>query len=328
MTNTAKLSVPLVTDTVIETEWMTEYTPDQWDFANHKPKETKGSGEMVKKIVITEGNGWYKDRVGEVFNVMERDLSGNRPEDDHYYVEHPGNDVGTTYFVRKDNCVVLKTEPAANLDVLDLIANLTRRVSELERAVKQFGIEKAAEEIDKAVVKKRQLTRDEIVRRAIKDVAEIKAKLCGDFPWDYDIVMENGHQRVEFVINRDKRTVVALSRNAYVDKETVNARGIAKCAPNDVFNAHIGKAIALRRALGLEVPAEYLNAPQPKEPRVGDVVRWSYIRENDSEIRRVERVEDDKYWLDDGGWDVQSTLTVIDDTVSTERAAQEASRTA
>src|SRR5690606_14288829 len=38
MTNTAKLSVPLVTDTVIETEWMTEFAPDQWDFTNHKPK--------------------------------------------------------------------------------------------------------------------------------------------------------------------------------------------------------------------------------------------------------------------------------------------------
>lgn len=39
MTNTVKLSVPLVTDTVIETEWMTEYSPDQWDFENCKSKE-------------------------------------------------------------------------------------------------------------------------------------------------------------------------------------------------------------------------------------------------------------------------------------------------
>src|SRR5690606_2110218 len=64
-------------------------------------------------------------------------------------------------------------ETAASPDILDLIANLARRVSELERAVKRLGIEKAAEEIDKAVVKKRKLTCDEIVRRVIEDVAEI-----------------------------------------------------------------------------------------------------------------------------------------------------------
>jgi DNA polymerase-1 len=39
MTNTAKLSVPLVTDTVIETKWMQEYGVDEWDFEQCKPKE-------------------------------------------------------------------------------------------------------------------------------------------------------------------------------------------------------------------------------------------------------------------------------------------------
>jgi DNA polymerase-1 len=39
MANTVKLSVPLITDTVIETEWMSEYSPDDWDFALQKPKE-------------------------------------------------------------------------------------------------------------------------------------------------------------------------------------------------------------------------------------------------------------------------------------------------
>lgn len=38
MTNTAKLCVPLVTDTVIETRWMEEYSPEEWDYENCKPK--------------------------------------------------------------------------------------------------------------------------------------------------------------------------------------------------------------------------------------------------------------------------------------------------
>ncbi|GIQ63682.1 hypothetical protein PACILC2_22500 [Paenibacillus cisolokensis] len=76
------------------------------------------------------------------------------------------------------------------------------------------------------------------------------------------------HSEVKFVVNREKRTVVALRYYCGV----VDNRGIAKCAPGDVFNTHIGRAISLRRALGLTVPDEYLNAPQPTEPRVGDIV--------------------------------------------------------
>lgn len=76
----------------------------------------------------------------------------------------------------------------------------------------------------------------------------------------------------EFIVNNQKRTVVVLLSGANSSK--VYARGIAKTAPDDCFNEHIGKAIALHRALGLEVPDEYLNAPQPTEVRVGDVVAY------------------------------------------------------
>src|SRR5690606_8877993 len=50
-------------------------------------------------------------------------------------------------------------------------------------------------------------------------------------------------------------------------------KGFAVCAPDDCFNVHIGRAISLRRALGLKVPAVYLQAPNPTEVRVGDIVR-------------------------------------------------------
>jgi len=38
MTKTAELSVPLVTDIVIEPRWMMEYGPDEWDYVNCRPK--------------------------------------------------------------------------------------------------------------------------------------------------------------------------------------------------------------------------------------------------------------------------------------------------
>jgi hypothetical protein len=81
----------------------------------------------------------------------------------------------------------------------------------------------------------------------------------------------------KYFVNSNSKVVVALvSIDAH--KQFLNngllGKGIAKCDPSDCFNVHIGKAIALRRALGLVMPVEYLNAPQPTEVRVGDIVRW------------------------------------------------------
>jgi len=78
---------------------------------------------------------------------------------------------------------------------------------------------------------------------------------------------------VEFVVNEGKRTIVALMRS--IESPKIYARGIAKCNPNDVFNEHIGKAIALGRALGLDV-SEFEQAVQPTEFAVGQVVEANY----------------------------------------------------
>jgi hypothetical protein len=82
--------------------------------------------------------------------------------------------------------------------------------------------------------------------------------------------------------------VVALLK--FLNGSKVLSRGIAKCHPDDCFNAHIGRAIALRRALGLEVPDEYLNAPQPTEVRAGDVVKWG-----DGSIYRIKNISGKEY---------------------------------
>src|SRR5690606_7062031 len=112
----------------------------------------------------------------------------------------------------------------------------------------------------------------------------------------------------EFIVNEDKRTIVALLRGKHSSK--VRAKGTAKCAPGDCFNVHIGKAIALRRALGLEVPTEYLNAPQPTEVRVGDVVDYEGYRVT---VRPADRL----YRYDEGfcaiGSYVAETGKIIDD---------------
>lgn len=76
---------------------------------------------------------------------------------------------------------------------------------------------------------------------------------------------------IEWIVNQEKRTVVAIVRN--VHKKSIRVRGIAKCHPDEVFNADIGKAIALARALEIEIPQEFLSAVQPDVPLVGMVVK-------------------------------------------------------
>lgn len=112
--------------------------------------------------------------------------------------------------------------------------------------------------------------RDEIIEMAKRDVAELTYST--EYTSIYYLRL-GAFSTPEYIVNKEKRTVVALlkPKHTHVGK-SVRAKGIAKCAPTDCFNVHIGKAIALRRALGLEVPAEYLNAPQPTEVQVGDKI--------------------------------------------------------
>lgn len=78
-----------------------------------------------------------------------------------------------------------------------------------------------------------------------------------------------GDVRIKFVVNAEKRTVVAIPELAHVKSAVTKLeKGIAKCDPSDVFNADIGKAIALGRALGVDV-SEFEQAGQPTEVVVG-----------------------------------------------------------
>ena len=129
-------------------------------------------------------------------------------------------------------------------------------------------------------------SREEIVKEAIADVAELldisfysgEVKAHVGASVDFTIPTND---RVDFFINKEKRSVVAklwLTSVGTAENILPNAyatTGIARCAPSDVFNEHVGKAIALRRALGLEVPAKYyeVGGIAPEGKQVGDVVR-------------------------------------------------------
>ena len=94
---------------------------------------------------------------------------------------------------------------------------------------------------------------------------EVKDPSSPHAPW---------HCNVEFIVNEEKRTVVALLRGFFTP--TLYAKGIAKCHPDEVFNADIGKAIALARALEFDVPNEFLNAVQPDKVVKGMILQTRY----------------------------------------------------
>lgn len=143
-----------------------------------------------------------------------------------------------------------------------------------------YGItdEDIQEAIKEARRDRAQALRDEIVEQAKADVRNLVIHGLSHYNIDCSKGNETYrvmHYNVEFIADSKERKVTALVARRH-DKKPRHV-GRAKAAPDDCFNVHIGKAIALRRALGLEVPEEYLNAPQPTEVRVGDVVYYSRL---------------------------------------------------
>ena len=116
------------------------------------------------------------------------------------------------------------------------------------------------------------LQRGKVVHDASNDVHHLRELMASDEGQiEGNYVFRYCDSVVDFQINEEKRAVTALVRGSLTGDLLVV--GVAKCDPNDCFNEHIGKAIALRRALGLDVPDEYLNAPQPEGVEIGDKIR-------------------------------------------------------
>lgn len=89
--------------------------------------------------------------------------------------------------------------------------------------------------------------------------------------------MKDGQRKrmctADFIVSKEKRKVICLLKDMETNK--VTSKGIAKCDPADVFNVDIGTAIALYRALGLNVPSDYLNVPNPTDYEAGQIVEWT-----------------------------------------------------
>jgi hypothetical protein len=201
----------------------------------------------------------------------------------------------------------LSAKPALD-QAAELIAKLTTRVASLERRVTMLEVANAkpiprrvtqerpsvtvaevTADLAQRAKEARQRKRDDIVKRAKEDVAKLIADARGDNigAWEsIPALVDAGHGTIKFAVDRQKRKVTALAFLRYASNGNIpEFTGRSFCAPGDVFNSHIGRAIALRRALGLEIPEEYVSAPQPTEVRIGDIVTYDRVREYGTEYR-------------------------------------------
>lgn len=128
-----------------------------------------------------------------------------------------------------------------------------------------------------------------------------------------DYKLPNGNYvQFDFQVNAKKRTVVVVAKAWHSGK--FRGRWIAKCAPDDVFNADIQKAIALGKALGLDV-SKFENAVKPTEVVVGMVVKAKKDSPFDDTPFKVDSIVRDLVKDAPGsGWINYTVAVILDDT--------------
>lgn len=224
-----------------------------------------------------------KANVGERIKIVEADDSRYSNGDEFVvdgtnhagvYVKHRRGNINGCAAVFHSEYVVLEPITPTTATLPDLFAQFIRDNAGAVRSyLAEIDPDKCAEpSVD--VAPPAPLTRAKVIEMARERVAELERigrKTLEDLPKGTQF--HDRFYRIEFHVNRDKRTVTALARTgSMASGKKPDAVGIAKCAPDDVFNADIGKAIAAERALGLTLTDAFVNAPKPTEKVAGMLV--------------------------------------------------------
>lgn len=211
-------------------------------YKTEKRKANVGERILITDATLTRGN--YAN--GDVCTVIDS-YSG-----DVYVKEHPRAILSSEYEV------IVEAKPSKN----ERISLLESQVAELQAQVQALQKRrKPATALTQAPNEQRKAT----IVYAMAFVAKYTEKK-GFAGSRYGVEFGDYVCDVEFIVNKEKRAVTVLAKG--VNSGEVREKAIAKCAPDDVFNADIGKAIALGRALGLDV-SEFENAVKPTEVVVG-----------------------------------------------------------
>ncbi|UNY48905.1 hypothetical protein P9294_gp190 [Bacillus phage FADO] len=242
-----------------------------------------------EKILITNKKGdtpSYKN--GDILTVTHYGVIANTVKEVHNeLIVH--NEYETVVYMEKSkeesetNPLLHKVFHKAHLKNMDnkelrnLVTDIFDEISTRAygEGYRQGRFDQEMEQDEKPKTKTDQERRDKIIEQAKRDVEDLINHGMPDAEVDPSKGNNTYQEKiytVEFLSDSDKRKVTALVKRER-DKHPRHV-GRAKALPEDCFNVHIGKAIALRRALELEVPEEYFNAPQPTEVHVGDVLTF------------------------------------------------------
>jgi len=112
--------------------------------------EVERKAEVGEKIIISLGSGWYKNNVGNVYEVISGKSLGFSGLSEAVYVDHEDNNETRISCVVHSEYRVLEPveQPEEELvtategnpkEMLDLVGNLARRVTELEQIVGQYN---------------------------------------------------------------------------------------------------------------------------------------------------------------------------------------------
>lgn len=151
--------------------------------------------------------------------------------------------------------------------------------------------------------------KQEILPPAPKTQNELRAEIIEKAKWFVD---ENSGDDYHFEIDEEKRTILAWKIYRVGRGYNANCK-LATCSSNDVFNEHIGKAIALGRALGLDV-SEFEQAVQPTHAtgQVCEIQNWYGHNGNLTTLKYSN--ESGFYHTYYGGWLSRADLKIINDT--------------
>ncbi|WP_418041092.1 hypothetical protein [Paenibacillus xylanilyticus] len=240
------------------------------------------AGERIK--IVKERHTFGQYRNGDVLHVTSADSNG----DAYFPVEKRADNPDGILFAGLDEYVVLEpiapSTATSTPSLPDLFAQFIRDNAPAVRSylAEIDRVESVEPNVEENVsdTQPASLTRAKVIEMARERVAELERIGRADRSWLEGSAHFHGRWfEIKFVVNRDKRTVTALVyeldglNGTYARyRRKPDAVGIAKCAPDDVFNADIGKAIAAERALGLTLTDVFVNAPKPDKATVGMIV--------------------------------------------------------
>jgi hypothetical protein len=137
--------------------------------------------EVGEKVLVVKGHGWYSDKVGEIFTVIDSEYYGFNFTQTHVDYE-PSRECLS--FVQRGHYRVLEPvtddivtvdESQASPEVIDLLANLARRVTSLERTVRTLGTAYRIRETSRLDSIETQLRDTQgNVERLAQELAEVK----------------------------------------------------------------------------------------------------------------------------------------------------------